>query len=190
MSTLAALIGECILSNHITVLSRDWVLSEQNIEAVALSRIEPDRQSDWALAPAYWRGFLSLLGASHPTRPAPDVDCFATRRYRLCHSYMSFYRQGTWAVWVALEMHRWTPDWFTGQTRLFADRGWVLSVLRQHQVRAYLLAPCWTTRPWFSFFQAGGGDAKGWGGGGVCSMQKTSLRRARAVMHPWKEHPG
>ncbi len=144
LSRLAKQAWDIIWQFEIRLIRVYWLPSKVNWEADAISRLLPERFSDWALTNFYYTKFVKKL--LKRGLPIPTVDAFATRLNRRLERYMSLYRDID-----SLGDFFWTflPDEILWCNPPFSIIGKVLAHLLRHNFRAYLLVPIQPSRHWW-----------------------------------------
>jgi hypothetical protein len=123
-----------------------YVPTGNNVEADTLSRLWNPKH-DWQLLPVCFRKFLEFTTAQG--LPRPVVDRFASFANRLLPRYNSLYHDrdsegNFWSSDPAQEVSWINPPWNRFQE--------VIDFLQQSSCEAWILAPHWPDKPWFSFF--------------------------------------
>lgn len=135
-----------LTTNHHYLVQAEWIASEVNSEADALSRTTWD-SDDWGLNPRYFRMADRKWGPF-------AVDLFATAQNRLCPRFFSRLPQPG-----ALGIDALRHPWSTPLGALWANPPWplisrVLDKVIRERVSLALVAPIWKSAPWYPTLQA------------------------------------
>ena len=137
-NALARDIWEWAISRNIW-LSASHIPGRLNVEADRQSRLNHDNK-EWKLRPDLFQDLVSLWGT-------PNIDLFASRLNYQVKPYVSWKRDPE-----AFAVDAFTIPWQSGFYAFppFSLLGRVLNKVQEEECEGIVIAPYWTTQPWFS----------------------------------------